>query len=309
MGNRTQTTDRLSELWEAQRLQQRELGLEPAELSDLERRAAVGDLICLLHEEAAELGRLSPHYKRHLLRSASVSAVAVAEECVDVLKTVLSIAQLQGVTLEQLCDAFHTKTHVVSERAAAERLAIAHDAKLLCVDLDDVIFDLGPFRELWGVHDDLHAPDRLVASERMKAEFYEGGRFRELEPIPGAPEALRRISAAGYTIVAITARPQWQYKRLYGDTVYSLRKHNIPFDVVLFNKDKVEALYEHVCPAWPVAFVEDMERNAKALAAAGIRVFLYDQPHNQGVSSSASVLRVKDWQQVIRLLGIEETTK
>lgn len=298
------TTDRLTWLWETQAQQQRELGLEPSELGDIERRQTLGDLARLLHEEVTELGRLSPSYKRHLLRSPGASSSAVAEECVDVLKTVVAIAQLHGLTLDELVDAFATKTQVVRERAAAERLALAHDSKVLCIDLDDVVFDLGPFRDQLVAHDELHAPARLVASERTKAEFYEGGRFRDLEPIPGAPEALRLIHSAGYMIVAITARPQWQYKRLYGDTVHSLRKHGVPFDLVLFNKDKVEAMYEHVCPAWPVAFVEDMERNAKALAASGVRVLLYDQPHNQSVSAGPNILRVKDWQQITRLLGV-----
>jgi uncharacterized HAD superfamily protein len=146
--------------------------------------------------------------------------------------------------------------------------------------------------------------DRVAAEEAFKDKWYRDGSFMECPHIEGAPEALHAIRASGYKIVFITARPQWQYKRLQGDTLQWLDKHNVPHDLLLFNKDKCEALYEHVQPAWPVAFIEDHERNARALSGIGVNVLLYDQPHNQTLSALDGVTRVKNWADVLRMLKV-----
>jgi uncharacterized HAD superfamily protein len=103
----------------------------------------------------------------------------------------------------------------------------------------------------------------------------------------------------GFKIVILTARPQWQYKRLYGDTIDWLERHNIPADFILFNKDKVEALHAHLAPAWPTLIVEDHPRNVSALSAAGVNVLLFNCRHNQEYQEPEGVSRVSDWSEVV----------
>lgn len=298
--------DTLKELWALQASQQSALGLDPEALSAVERRALTSDLLLLLHEESGEAGRVLGSYKRHILVHPEIHREALAEELADVVKTVFALGQLHGVLMEDFVDAFKRKTAVVTQKHAAFRLELGQSTKLLCTDLDDVVCDLAPWREeLVGRCDadpDATPGERLAASESMKAQFYVHGRFQEMAPVVGAPEALARLKALGWTIVIITARPQWQHKRLYADTLSWLDKHRIAHDLVLFNKDKVEALYEHVVPAWPVAFVEDHERNARALADVGVKVLLYDQPHNQNVAEGDSIRRVRSWAEILEYL-------
>lgn len=296
--------DRLSDIWKIQADQQRELGLDPAELSDVQRRRLADDLVIQLHEEATEIGRLSSAYKRHVLRSPRVAASAVADECADVLKTLVAAAQLYDVTPSELFEAFQRKTEAVAAKHRGELLALEHDTRVFCTDLDDVVCDLSPFRDELGlIGRDLTPSQKLSVNEKLKAEFYEGGRFREMEPIAGAAEALRFLSGVGFRIVVITARPQWQYKRLYADTICWLKEHEIPVDLLLFHRNKVEALYEHVVPAWPLAFVEDHERNARDLSGAGVNVILYDQPHNEGLALPG-VKRAFNWEEILGMLEI-----
>ena len=73
---------------------------------------------------------------------------------------------------------------------------------------------------------------------------------------------------------------------------------NNPNDIILFNKDKVEAIHTHLQPAWPVAFVEDLERNVRALSAAGVNVLLFDRPNNQSLEPLPRVKRVRGWAEV-----------
>jgi uncharacterized HAD superfamily protein len=301
-------SDALVRIWTEQEVQQRELGLDPSDLSDVERRRLAVDLTMHMHEEVSELGRLSGGYKRHILRAADANLGDIAIECADILKTLVSLAQLHGVSREGLIEAFEAKTHVVRQKARAERIALTNECRVICVDIDDVICDLEPWREELRARGpvDAAAALRLEASEAMKASFYRGGRFRYMKPIAGAQVALTALRDAGFKVVLITARPQWQHKRLHSDTVHWLAHHRFQYDLLLFNRNKVEAIYEHVCPAWPVAFVEDHPSNAAALAEAGVPVFLYDQPHNQQVSAADGIVRVKDWLEILKRLGVQK---
>lgn len=296
----------LTDLWRAQESQQRELGLDPDQLTDVAKRRLADDLVMLLHEEVTDIGRLAGGYKRHILRERDVDHGAVAHECADVLKLLLAVAQLHGLKIEDLVQAFFDKTAAVSQKAQAERLEMTESCKVLVVDIDDVICDLKPWRDALGVvsEEQAAASLRLQATEDMKNQFYSGGRFREMEPIAGAAEGLSKIRAAKIKTVLITARPQWQYKRLHSDTVQWLAKHNMAYDLLLFSRNKVEAIYDHVQPAWPLAAVEDHPKNAEAYADAGVPVLLFDQPYNRQVSASKLITRVASWSEITAQLGV-----
>ncbi len=297
---------KLSDLWLLQELQQRELGLDPATLSQVEQRRLADDLVLGLHEEVSDVGRLGGGYKRHILRGSPASPGAVANECADALKLLLALAQLHGVTEDELVQAFRDKTAATSQKAAAERLELTEECRVLVVDIDDVICNLEPWRAALGVvsEEQALASLKLAATEEMKNTFYAGGRFREMEPIPGAAEALALCREARIKIVLITARPQWQYKRLYADTVHWLAKHGFVYDLLLFDRNKVEALYEHVRPAWPFAAVEDHPKNAEAYAAAGVKVYLMDQPYNRQMSAHPLIQRVASWAEIVAQIGV-----
>lgn len=304
--------DALKRMWEAQAEQQRDLGLDPASLAAVERRDVVHDLLLNLHEEIGELQRQSGGaYKRHLLTAAAGSGFDpdnVADGVADVLKLVVALAQLHGLSHERIERAFMDKTRVVRARAAGERARLGREV-VLCTDMDDVICDLSCWRdELIAAtgggtpNGDLHARE-----EAWKDEWYRSGRFRDMPPIPGAAESLREVAKWGWRIVIVTARPQWQYKRIHSDTLEWLHAHGVPHHLILFGKDKVELIHHHLSPAWPVAFVEDYERNAKALSGAGVPVLLFDQPHNRNAPEMARVERVKGWTGVMAKL--EETRR
>lgn len=290
----------ITDLWQAQLTQQRELGLDPELLTDVERRRLSDELTLLLHEEATDLGKMGGAYKRHLLKHSASAPGLVAMECADVLKVTLALAQLHGLTVDELVQAFFDKTAAVRQKAAAERLELTQECQVLVVDVDDVICDLKPWRDMLGVvsEEQAVASLKLAATEDMKNAFYAGGRFRDMEAIAGASEALARARARKVKIVLLTARPQWQYKRLHADTVWWLAQKKMEYDLLLFSRNKVEAIYEHVRPAWPMAAVEDHPKNAEAYAEAGIKVYLYDQPYNRKISAHPLIHRVTSWSEI-----------
>jgi len=298
--------DRLSEMWTLQREQQEALGLGPRELSDADRRMVATELVAQLHEEVTDLGRHVPGYKRHLLRMPTVVPMDAAEDAADVIKCVLAWAQLVGVDAEQVMDAFRRKTAVVAARAESERTSMEASTRLLCVDLDDVVVDIAEWRkQLAQARQGALGPAQVLAAEEaFKHKWNTTGGFLFCPHVPGAPEGLRKVKEAGYMIALITARPQRQYRRLQSDTMTWLMRHDVPYDLLLFNKDKCEAVYQHIQPAWPAAFVEDHTRNATALAAIGVPVLLFDAPHNREMAEQKNITRVSDWPAVLAHLGI-----
>lgn len=298
--------NKLDEMWNAQLNSQMEMGLNPGHLSDRVRDDELKNMLLGLQEQAVQLALASTRYKQHIVNARPIDRSNAAERVADVIKYALAIAQTLQIDKEALFEAFMAKTRVVLDRHRSERATLQRDSKIVCVDVDDVVADLASLpsvlpRLAGGEPRRHHA---LV--ESFKDDLHSSGVFRELPPVPGAVEALRKFKDKNWTIVLITARPVWQFQRIYADTLYWLDKHAVPRDVLLFNKDKVEAVYERLNPAWPRAFVEDDPRNALALASAGILVLLYDRPRNRDLPETPNIIRVMNWQEVTRYLGVDD---
>lgn len=295
--------DSLKRLWDVQEAQQRELGLDPEALSPLDRRQVVGDLMLMLHEELAELQRhAAPGYKRHILNDGEPDAGNVASEAADVFKSLMAMCITLGLSSADLFQAVIDKTTVVRAKAVSARTRI-RESTVLAVDLDGVLADDSAWHaEAKALVAGL-APgsDKHQREEAWKEDWYKRGRFRELPPMPGAADVLRTVRGWGWRVVIATARPQWQYKRIYSDTLEWLQTHGMEHDLILFGKDKVELIHHHLAPAWPVAFVEDYERNARALSHAGIHVLLFDRPHNRQLNLPR-VDRVYVWPEIMAIL-------
>jgi hypothetical protein len=289
-------------LWEVQAESQRRLGLSRESLTDVELRAASNDLLLLLNEEVGELQRHGGEYKRHVLDVRPRDPSNVLHGVVDVVKTAWAIAQLHGVTREDFEAAFMTKTYQVEERAAGQQALVAA-THVLCVDMDEVISEMDDWYDHMALAD--HIPDdveRGLAREKLKHDWYISGRFRNAQPVPGVVDSLETVRSWGWRIVIVTARPNWEYKRISADTSWWLDQWKVPRDLVLYGKDKVELIHQFIAPAWPVAFVEDMERNVRALSAARVNTLLFERHHNARIEPLPGVTRVKNWNETLKQL-------
>lgn len=301
-------SDRLDGLWELQRQQQVEFGLEPDSMPTHERERLLKDLCLGLYEEAQELAREAASHKGHLLKQRPTEKVNVLDEVVDVLKYTITIAQVYDIAPAELYDAFIRKGQVVRDRARGTRLELEKHTKLIISDLDGCIADLSGFQgQLNEARGGAPMNDGMVAAlEGLKAQFYRDGGFRHCPVIPGAKEALEQMSRWGYKIVIITARPYWQYKRLYGDTLAWLKENGLKHDLLLFNKDKSEAVYEFIFPAKPVAFIEDRDKHALELVNIGVRVLLMDNAGNRTIPEHPYIHRMAGWTEILNWLESRE---
>ncbi|HEX8036479.1 MAG TPA: hypothetical protein VF510_21660 [Ktedonobacterales bacterium] len=115
-----------------------------------------------------------------------------------------------------------------------------------------------------------------------------------LTPMPGATQAIRRLSRQGYRIVMITARPD------------CVRDATRAWLLAQGISDDIEEI--HCVPGGPakaplaralgcVAFVEDNHATAEAMGMAGLRSYLMDAPYNRMFTRRS--VRVADWHALV----------
>ena len=111
--------------------------------------------------------------------------------------------------------------------------------------------------------------------ERLhRAAVLEHHMFRTMPVIPGAAEALWRLSDAGCWIRLITHRlyTNWGHAVAVTDTVAWLDEHSIPYRDLCFLGDKPQVEAD--------AYVDDAPHNVEALRAGGASVLVFSQPYN-----------------------------
>jgi len=281
--------DRWNDIWQRQREQQKSFGLEPTNMTPLSKAKLAKDLALGLYEEAAELARTATRFKVHILSDMPVEKVDVANEAADVMKYTIAIAQLHGISADQMVRVFMQKSDVVEHKAAAQRIQLEDETRVIIVDMDGCLADLSVLDEL------VFQAGSLTEQEQIKAEFRRTGGYLELPPIPGSREGMKRLRAAGYKLVVLTARPYQRYNRLYADTMEWLVKYGIDHDMLLFERDKAEAICEHIYPAKPRYFIEDRAKHALEIADLEIEVLLIDAPENRTLRQNPFIKRVADW--------------
>lgn len=189
------------------------------------------------------------------------------------------------------------------------------DVFVLGVDLDDVCADYtGGFRvsaaaflgldprtmkdptswsfseaDGWGIRDHEHY------LELARRAVVEHDLFANLDEIPGASDALWRLSDAGVHIRVITSRLMlpWVHDKVVSDTVAWLQaprpdgRPRIPYRDICFVGDKTDVGAD--------LYVDDAPHNVLSLMRKGRRVLCFDRPHNRGLSD---VRRVRGWAEV-----------
>lgn len=109
--------------------------------------------------------------------------------------------------------------------------------------------------------------------------------FQSAAPIPGALEAVRRLSDSGVIIRVITHRcNDGVDKRLViSDTMSWMARHGLPHDEVCFVQDKSTVAAD--------LYIDDAPHVIRPLMAVGAPLLIFDQPYNRCESGN----RVHGW--------------
>ncbi len=119
--------------------------------------------------------------------------------------------------------------------------------------------------------------------------------FREMPPIKGAPQALRRLGRDGVRIRIITHRlfiPHF-HQTAVQQTIEWLDHHDVPYWDLCFMKDKIEVGAD--------LYIEDTPKNIQEIIEAEADVIIYSHSSNQDLPETLGE-RAHDWTDVERLV-------
>ncbi len=180
---------------------------------------------------------------------------------------------------------------------------------ILGVDLDGVVADhTGRFREIMA---EIRGVDPETLSLERSWDFIEWGfkpdeyslyhriavmehdMFRTMALVPGAADALWRLSDAGIWIRIITHRlyVNWGHEKAVGDTAAWLDAHRIPYRDLCFLGAKPEVEAD--------AYIDDAPHNIEQLRAQGKTVITYDQFYNRHLTDGP---RATSWDEAEALV-------
>lgn len=135
-------------------------------------------------------------------------------------------------------------------------------------------WDLGPF----GGYEELH---RFAITQRHL--------YQKLEPIPGCPPGLRKLSNADIRIRIITHRLfiKHFHKEAIEQTVAWLDSHGIPYWDLCFMRDKAEVGAN--------LYIEDAPENVEAMRRAGLPTLVFTNSTNLELEPP----RADSWEEVV----------
>lgn len=206
--------------------------------------------VLALHREVDELLDEVPWKTHRTYDDHHIISDNVAEELVDILFYTLSVAFAHGITMNEFMEAAEVKQLVIEDRWRQEKELLVWDKPVVLVDLDGVLNEYpGPYLEFirgkTGVEwawENLKRRENREVDQRWKHEYRTSGIKRRLPAIQDNVEAVRSLAAHGHDIVIMSQRPYHKYLRIYGDTLFWLAEHNVPFRKLVFVESKEDRL-------------------------------------------------------------------
>lgn len=275
------------DLWEDQAAFNRLLRQPPT--TEKERMEQTREIV--LHTES-ELHELLATYSWKFHRNKpQLSNQAHREyEMVDIFKFVMTLAQIQGLTVESLEEAYWRKTAVVRQRHNQEWVHRV-DRPYVVIDIDGVLCDYAAGFSGWivDVHPEfinLDMRDRVLAQhlwmdgpsvgmthdvwKKLQHAFRVAGGNRTMPAFDDAAGFTQWCRERGYLIVLLTSRPIDQYPNIYTDTVVWLQKAGMEFDIVWWAQEKGDFMQlANLTPEWFQFYVDDDLRYVEQVAASG----------------------------------------
>lgn len=181
-----------------------------------------------------------------------------------------------GLDLDGVCADFYAKMReVTAEWLGVDVNTLAHDVK----------FGLPE----WGVRQAAeHDPGEYDRIHRFAVT--QRGLFEKMDPIPGAPQSIRRLGTEGVRIRIITHRLfiRWFHEVAVSQTVRWLDHHAIPYWDLCLMRDK-ESVDADV-------YVEDSPRNIERLRRSEKDVIIFSNSTNVDVEDAPGG-RAQTWEE------------
>jgi len=179
--------------------------------------------------------------------------------------------------------------------------------KIVALDLDGVLVQY-PYawvdfinRRTINKFDSLNqAKNKIPYTEykKLKREYRTSGIKACLPLIEGATELTQHLRKNGYIIIILTARPIYEIKEVFRDTLLWLKKNNIAYDLLFAGghdkQNKIAKYFPEI-----EFIIEDNAKIANKIAKTGKKVYLLDNIYNQQ-KIVPGVIRIKKLNEVIK---------
>lgn len=224
---------------------------------------------------------------------------------------------------------FQEKSKLVDLRFEQNKLHLSEDDSVVIFDIDGVIADydlsFSSFcekkgyvvkdrdqRRKYSYTEFLNVSQSQI--EKLINEYIVTGKFRDVPIFNETVKFMKLLKHNGYKIILLTARPVWEHTRIEWDTIHWLLSNGIPFDKILFDKDKSDAIEKHIHPIKPLFIIEDRDKHAVELSHLGHVVYLLNRSYNVNfnVDNYNNILRIGNIEEIninLSTDGLDESSK
>jgi hypothetical protein len=272
-----------------------------------------------IHDQTTAFAN-STGWKRHALTRSGEEQES-KEQLVDIVKWAFSMMILMGMDHEQFTQMFMFKTNLLNERWQKQMEVMSKDTNVVLWDLDGVLAQYSEgyeaFLSACGLNRldenrDTYSFYKVYGITRQQEEEYHhqfitSGGFKTLGVYRDTADVVRWSKGKGLVNIAITARPSWIYKRLVQDTYNWLKDNGLEFDMVLWDKDKSDAVINHIMPANILCFIEDRDKHAIELSHIGVDVLLVDREYNRSIQDSEHIRRIHIPEEIVEYINAKLT--
>ena len=224
-------------------------------------------------------------WKMHTSKDSEDINDNVLEECVDVLKYLFGIIQLNGFDVDDLYEKFIDKSKVVEAKFNQEEVMKkikSSDKKIAFIDIDGVLADWpGGFLKWLGDEHNMQFSSlskfKLSVDKKqqykLKSEYRTCGIKSRLDVLSGV-QTFMKAACEKYNVVLLTARPYKKYFRIYSDTIKWLADNNICYDAIVFDEEKEKYIINNFDTNKVAFCIDDDIQNANKLHDSGFKVYL-----------------------------------
>lgn len=235
------------------------------------------------------------NWKAHRKQSTAFVRDNMAIEIVDLLKFVMSLAEVWGITPDELLDWTGKKSEMLDVLYQQENAPDPVGKHIVVCDLDGTIADWRSSFLHWaakekGVKLGLDPQETLsmdvdlgIQYERyleLKHEFEALGNYASLKPFYDGVITLRHLIGQGVQVHVFTARPVG-FKRTWMDSYQWLRKHQLDVSSLeLGSESRIVRALRWLELGNKVVMFEDNPELMLRAAHSGIRVIARSTPYN-----------------------------
>lgn len=131
-------------------------------------------------------------------------------------------------------------------------------------------------------------------------DYEDAGLYAAIPPIKESVFAMTLMKKLGYKVILLTARKEIFAK----DTEINFLYHNVPYDEIIYNAEKVEQIKKLAKTHSIMAFADDRYSYVKAVTETDLvnTCYLVNKAHNKNEPEIEGMKRINDLLEIVRYL-------